>query len=368
MAFTWLPQQETLAKASDAALIASLASSRNWIVSGLALGVPGSGLQPTITTGTAWIDGYVATLASETIAVTNNTTTTVYLGLTVDGFDNVTGVALSLTVPSSGYYVTLGTVTASGGNITSTDTTGRSPITQGGATWGEIGGTLSNQTDLQTALNGKVSTTGNESIDGIKTFTSVPVVPNDSFAFAKLQNIATARILGRSTALSGDIEELTAAQVLTLLGIGELPIVNSSSSNQTISSTTMADVTGLSLTGLSANSTYIIKVVFGGRRVSGTQNLNVRSIVTGRSGTIYCSYFTLSGAVQYSDSLSYATDTGTTINGVFTGTDPEPYFVQLVFRFVTGGSGGTFKIQAAMNGGSASARIDAGASIITAKQ
>jgi len=130
MAFTWLPQQETLAMASDAALIASLASSRNWIVSGLALGVPGSGLQPTITTGTAWIDGYVATLASETITVTDDDTSTVYLGLTVDGFDNVTGVALSLTVPSSGYYVTLGTVTAASGNISGVATTGRSPETQ----------------------------------------------------------------------------------------------------------------------------------------------------------------------------------------------------------------------------------------------
>jgi hypothetical protein len=130
MAFDWLPKQETLAKASDAALIASLASSRNWIVSGLALGVPGSGLEPTISTGTAWIDGYVATLASETITVTDDDTSTVYLGLTVDGFDNVTGVALSLTIPSSGYYVTLGTVTAASGDITGVATTGRSPETQ----------------------------------------------------------------------------------------------------------------------------------------------------------------------------------------------------------------------------------------------
>ena len=38
--------------------------------------------------------------------------------------------------------------------------------------WGAITGTLSDQTDLQTALDGKVSTTGDEDIGGIKTFTS----------------------------------------------------------------------------------------------------------------------------------------------------------------------------------------------------
>ncbi len=38
------------------------------------------------------------------------------------------------------------------------------------AAWGSITGTLSSQTDLQTALNGKVSTTGNETIAGAKTF------------------------------------------------------------------------------------------------------------------------------------------------------------------------------------------------------
>jgi hypothetical protein len=130
MAFDWLPKQETLARAANAALITSLASSRNWIVTGLSLGVPGSGLSPTISNGSAWIDGYVAELDSETIAVTDDTTSTVYLGLTVDGSDNVTGIALSLTIPSSGYYVTLGTVTAVAGDITAVGTTGRSPEIQ----------------------------------------------------------------------------------------------------------------------------------------------------------------------------------------------------------------------------------------------
>lgn len=42
---------------------------------------------------------------------------------------------------------------------------------------------------------------------------------NDAVTFAKLQQIATARILGRTTAGSGDCEELTGAQALALLPV-----------------------------------------------------------------------------------------------------------------------------------------------------
>ena len=50
-------------------------------------------------------------------------------------------------------------------------------LTTGGGSWGAITGTLSAQTDLQTALDGKVNDTGNETIAGIKTFSSSPIVP-----------------------------------------------------------------------------------------------------------------------------------------------------------------------------------------------
>jgi hypothetical protein len=42
--------------------------------------------------------------------------------------------------------------------------------TQTSAEWGNIKGTLSNQTDLQNALNGKVGKTGNDTINGLKAF------------------------------------------------------------------------------------------------------------------------------------------------------------------------------------------------------
>lgn len=51
----------------------------------------------------------------------------------------------------------------------------------GGGSWGSITGTLSDQTDLQTALDGKVNNTGNETIAGTKTFSSDPIVPAEAY-------------------------------------------------------------------------------------------------------------------------------------------------------------------------------------------
>jgi len=51
----------------------------------------------------------------------------------------------------------------------------------GSAVWGGITGTLSDQTDLQTELDGKVNDTGNETIAGIKTFSSDPIIPDEAY-------------------------------------------------------------------------------------------------------------------------------------------------------------------------------------------
>lgn len=64
---------------------------------------------------------------------------------------------------------------------------------------------------------GDVDTVSNQAIGGVKTFSSSPVVPNDSFSLAKLHNIETGKLLGRFTAGSGDIEELTVEQAAELL-------------------------------------------------------------------------------------------------------------------------------------------------------
>ena len=68
-----------------------------------------------------------------------------------------------------------------------------------------------------TVTNG-VYTTGNQTVGGVKTFSSAPVVPDNSFGLSKIAQISTASILGRSTAGTGNVEALTAAQALTLVG------------------------------------------------------------------------------------------------------------------------------------------------------
>lgn len=63
----------------------------------------------------------------------------------------------------TGKYVRLG---SSGGSVSD---------------WGDIGGTLSDQTDLQAALDAKVNDTGAETIAGIKTFSSDPLIPDEAY-------------------------------------------------------------------------------------------------------------------------------------------------------------------------------------------
>jgi len=59
---------------------------------------------------------------------------------------------------------------------------------------------------------------------------------NDAVTFAKTQNIATQRLLGRSTASSGDIEELTVGAGLTLSG-GQLSSSATAATGSVINST-----------------------------------------------------------------------------------------------------------------------------------
>lgn len=53
-----------------------------------------------------------------------------------------------------------------------------------------------------------------------------PAIANSAVTFAKMQNIATARLLGRSTSGTGVIEELTATVARALLGLGTAALVN----------------------------------------------------------------------------------------------------------------------------------------------
>jgi len=55
------------------------------------------------------------------------------------------------------------------------------PAGGGGGAWGSITGTLSAQTDLQSALDAKVALSGNETVAGVKTFSSSPIIPDEAY-------------------------------------------------------------------------------------------------------------------------------------------------------------------------------------------
>lgn len=74
--------------------------------------------------------------------------------------------------------------------------------TQTSAEWGNIEGTLSNQTDLQNALNNKVSKSGNETISGVKTFTG-EIKRNVALSGASIWALRTIDTNGKGQTASG---------------------------------------------------------------------------------------------------------------------------------------------------------------------
>jgi hypothetical protein len=138
----------------------------------------------------------------------------------------------------------------------------------GGGTWGTITGTLSDQTDLQTALNTKANisgqvftgaisatnlsgtNTGNQTIaltgdvTGSGTGTFATTIANDAVSYAKMQNVsATNVVMGRKTAGSGDMEEITLTGDITQSG-STITIPN-----DTVTYAKMQNITGSRLVG-----------------------------------------------------------------------------------------------------------------------
>lgn len=177
MALTWSPKQFELARAEELAVVASLASTRPWIVSGLVLSA-GTGLNVAISAGVAWIDGYyVEWDASAEEAVTGSATNHVWIELTRDGNDNVTAVDFVVNttgVAPTGDNVKLGTATTDGSGVTGTATTGRSPQTQvlvesvfgrGGVVVAASGDYDADEVDYDNATSGLAATDVQAAVD-----------------------------------------------------------------------------------------------------------------------------------------------------------------------------------------------------------
>jgi hypothetical protein len=80
---------------------------------------------------------------------------------------------------------------------------------------------ISDVTGLQTALDGKASSSHTHAASDITSGTlDIARIANDAVTYAKIQNVsATNRILGRSSAGAGDVEELDAATARTVMSV-----------------------------------------------------------------------------------------------------------------------------------------------------
>lgn len=70
--------------------------------------------------------------------------------------------------------------------------------------------------------NTQVSLTGNQTIAGVKTFASAPVVPAAAFPVTVLQSVPSQTFLGRSSAGVGSLELLNATQLGNIISAGAL--------------------------------------------------------------------------------------------------------------------------------------------------
>ena len=203
-----------------------------------------------------------------------NGITTADIALTTGSYANpswITSLAETKTLPSQ---------TGNSGKVLGTNGTSTSWITNSsGVAWGAITGTLTDQTDLNTALSGKLGTsltsanifvgngsgiatgvavTGDISIDN----TGLTTIGSGTVSLTKMANLAANSIIGNNTGSPATPLALTTAQVKTLLGIST------------------SDVSGLgTIATQSASNVYIT----GGQLVGGTIN-NITIGGTTRAG------------------------------------------------------------------------------------
>lgn len=189
MSITFHPKVNELARSREVAEQVDSASFDNWIISGLDLSIPVSGLDVPVSNGKAFINGYVVTIDSEDITVANDDTSTIYLGANLDGNGNAASFTLGTSIPSSGKYVILGQAVASSGDVISVSDTNR----------------YAESNQVRTAAIEDDAVTSDKIADSAVTL-------------AKIQDINSQRVLGRIDSGTGVIQELTSQDILNIIG------------------------------------------------------------------------------------------------------------------------------------------------------
>lgn len=146
---------------------------------------------------------------SITSGVIANTAPDQVVSLTAGSNISITGTYPNFTIAATG---SSGTVTSVGLSLPSIFSVSGSPVT----TSGTLTGTLANQS-ANVVFAGP--TTGGAATPTFRALVTADLA-NDLVTYAKIQNVsATTRWLGRITAGAGDVEELTLANMYTMLGL-----------------------------------------------------------------------------------------------------------------------------------------------------
>lgn len=199
----------------------------------------------------------------------------------------------------------------------------------GSAAWGSITGTLSNQTDLQNALNAKQNTLTNP-VTGTGT-------NNEIAAF----NSTGSTITSLATTTYPTLTELSYVKGVTSAIQAQLgKCLYITTGNQTTTSDTAQDITGLSVT-LLANTRYKIHgfIRFGVNNTGGT-----KFAATIPSGSLDIALFGV-GSTTTSFTRSLLTSSGTLSAITFLNTNSTNGWVFVDGEVSVGVTGGTFQFQ-----------------------
>ena len=191
----------------------------------------------------------------------------------VAGTGTVNGITLTGTVTSSGSLTLGGTL--SGVSLT-TQVSGTLPVANGGT--GVTTSTGTGDTVLSTSPTLVTPVLGTPTSVTLTNATGLPTAGllDDAVTYAKIQNVTTARLLGRATAGSGDTEEITLGTNLSFTGTTLNAAGGGGGSGTVTSVSGTGTVNGITLTGTVTTS--------GSLTLGGT--LSGVSLTTQVSGTL----------------------------------------------------------------------------------
>lgn len=200
----------------------------------------------------------------------------------------------------------------------------------------------SNGQVLSTDGSGNLSwaTTGGGVSDGDKGDITVSAsggtwtIDNDVVTYAKIQNVATNRLLGRVSSGSGDTEEITIGSGLSVSGTtlsalgAPTAVVTKTADESLTSSNTLQDDDHLTY-AMTANKTYIVLGFIIAKSASTTSPVNMQSALDGNAeGKVIIP--SASGPLSASGSTAFSTNEPRT--AISPATSPTPYMFWATIR------------------------------------